>query len=60
MLYDSRSPATGTEGVVTDIPVPGGRSTCLPGPRGGMVYVEWDNGRVEGVFKNDLVTARRR
>jgi len=60
MLYDRYTPPVGTEGSVTEIPIPGGRSTCVPGQRGGLVYVQWDNGRVEGVFKRDLTTVRRK
>jgi hypothetical protein len=59
MLYDRSTPAPGTEGTITDLPIPGGRSTCLPGEHGGLVYVSWDGGHVEGVFARDLVAARR-
>lgn len=54
MFYDSRSPDDGATGTVTDLPVGGGRRTCMPGPRGGLVYVNWDDGSVEGVFRADL------
>lgn len=53
MFYDG-FPPPGAQGEVTTVPLPGGRKSCFPGPRGGMVYVKWDSGRVEGVFAKDL------
>lgn len=46
----------GDAGSVISLPFPGGSRTSLPGPRGGLVYVRWDTGVVEGVFRPDLVS----
>lgn len=40
-LY-TRPPAYGTKGKVIKMPLPGGRRTFLPGPGGGLLYVQWD------------------
>lgn len=40
-------------GVVTAIP--GRQTACLPGPRGGLVYVCWRKGHCEAVFQVDLL-----
>jgi len=55
---DRYSPRSGMVGSVVAIPVPGGRKTCMMGPRGGLIYVEWDDFGVSGVFRADLVRAR--
>lgn len=60
MLYDARSPKPGERGFVVTVPVPGGpRRPCMPGPRGGLVYVDWDEAGTDGVFANDVVRAGR-
>lgn len=53
MMYES-APPTGAEGTVVAINTGTGFSTMMPGPRGGLVYVDWDGYRVEGVFANDV------
>jgi hypothetical protein len=39
-LY-SLAPAVCDVGTVTTVPLPGGRRTYLPGPGGGLLYVQW-------------------
>jgi hypothetical protein len=57
MLY-TRPPRIGSTGLVTSVPLGGGRrSTYMPGPGGGLVYVRWDDGSTMGVSSNDLVKA---
>jgi hypothetical protein len=53
-LYERNVPQSGECGTVTTVPVPGGRRTCMPGPRGGLVYVDWDRSSTSGVFRVDL------
>jgi hypothetical protein len=54
MLY-SDPPAIGATGVVTSVPLGGGRrASFLAGPGGGLVYVDWDLYPVQGVSPNDL------
>lgn len=53
-LY-SKPPALGEEGVVTTAQLPGGRRTFLPGPGGGLLYVQWDRMGTMGVAPIDLV-----
>lgn len=48
------APKPGTEGVVRTVAVPGGQRACMPGPRGGLVYVDWDGYGFSGVFAADL------
>lgn len=56
-LY-TRPPKIGSTGSVTSVPLGGGRrSTYMPGPGGGLVYVRWDSGEVMGVSQSDLVRA---
>lgn len=52
------SPSPGECGTVDKIMLPGGKATCLSGPRGGLVYVRWDRVRFQGVFRSDLVRER--
>ena len=33
----------------------GRQRTCLPGPRGGLVYLRYADGSYEGIFRNDLI-----
>ena len=35
--------------------LPGGRGTYLPGPGGGLLYVQFDNGTFMGVSPKDLI-----
>jgi hypothetical protein len=64
MLYSRTygTPPKGATGSVTSIPVPGGKKTCMPGPGGGLVYVEWDNWGVLSVSSHDIetVSAKRK
>jgi hypothetical protein len=63
MLYQGSNyapPNPGEEGTVVSIPVGGRSSTCLPGPGGGMVYVDWDKRGIVGVFKSHLGSAAKR
>lgn len=56
-LYES-APTPGTIGTVVAIPVGGGkRVTLLPGPGGGVLYVEWEGFGVIGVFPSDAAPA---
>ena len=50
----SRAPAVGERGKVTTVPVPGGRSTSMRGPGGGLIYVDWDEIGVTGIAPQDL------
>jgi hypothetical protein len=58
LLYRS-PPPRGMTGVVTSVPLPGGRKTCMPGPGGGLVYVKWADGDFQGVSPIDLERIRR-
>jgi len=54
MLY-SKPPPRGITGRVTTVPLGGGRrATCMKGPGGGLVYVQWDDGSFQGVSPIDL------
>lgn len=53
MMY-RRLPPDGTAGTVTPVALPGGRATYMPGPGGGLVYVQWDDGTFMGVSPIDL------
>lgn len=55
-LYET-APHPGTMGTVVAIPVGGKRVTMLPGPGGGVLYVEWDGFGVVGVFPSDAKPA---
>lgn len=63
--FYSTHPRIGSCGNVTSVPLPGGRKTCMPGPRGGLVYVNWiaphlpGGSHVEGVFRADLSYGRK-
>lgn len=48
----NRSPEPGESGTVTAIAGFKGQMTCMPGPGGGMVYVDWDRAGVTGVLRN--------
>jgi len=49
------APHVGATGVVVSVPLGGGRrSTTMPGPGGGLVYVRWTDGSVMGVAPGDL------
>lgn len=49
-----RAPAVGERGKVTTVPIPGGRSTSMRGPGGGLIYVDWDRIGVTGIAPQDL------
>lgn len=51
--FYSHSPAVGEEGTVGTMPGFGSR-TYLPGPGGGLLYVNWDESGMIGVSPNDL------
>ena len=54
LLY-SNPPRVGEEGYVTRVSVPGkGRTTSIPGPGGGLLYVMWDRSGTQGVSPMDL------
>lgn len=60
MLY-SQPPEPGSTGQVTTVPFPGGKKlSYLPGPGGGLVYVKWDAGFVQGVSAFDLEVLSKR
>jgi len=54
MLYSYRVPEKGALGTVTTIWLSGKDRTCLPGPGGGLVYVDWDAGFMVGISRYDL------
>jgi hypothetical protein len=55
MMYSTPLPEDGTEGETVAIPLPGGKSTFMPGPGGGMIYVRFDDGTLLGVSPRDLI-----
>lgn len=56
-LY-SKPPRPGAVGTVTTVPLGGGKKTHhLRGPGGGLVYVYWGDGQVQGVSLYDLSPA---
>jgi len=59
VLY-SDPPRVGSQGTVTAIPVGSRSVTYLPGPGGGLVYVDWDDHGVAGVSPRDLWYVRER
>lgn len=57
-LY-SKPPRTGEVGVVTTVPFGGGvRKSFLPGPGGGLLYVNWETTGVQGVSSVDVERVR--
>ena len=56
-FYKGGLPANGTSGTVTPIAFPGGKRTSLPGPGGGLIYVQFDDedGTFMGVSSIDLI-----
>lgn len=52
-LY-SRCPPVGAVGTVTTVPFGSTRRTFLPGPGGGLVYVNWDGYGFQGVSALDI------
>jgi hypothetical protein len=48
-------PSRGESGSITTVSLGSRRATCIPGPRGGLVYVKWDKFGTTGVFKTDLL-----
>lgn len=59
-FYRGWRPANNECGTTIAIPVPGGKKTCLPGPAGGLIYVDFDRAGVMGVFRSHLVDAKGR
>lgn len=63
LLYSRghRLPKVGEVGTVTTIPGfgRGGRSTCLGGPGGGLVFVKWPSVGVSGISRYDLDKVKR-
>lgn len=49
-----RPPRIGERGSVTSIPLGARRATCLPGPGGGLVYVDWDEAGPRGIAPGDI------
>lgn len=47
-------PRHGERGTVVSIPLGGRRATCMRGPGGGLVYVDWDRGGTFGVSSIDI------
>lgn len=45
----SECPLYESHGTVVKMPLPGGRSTFLKGPAGGLLYVLWDSGSYRGL-----------
>jgi len=56
-FYSPTHVRPGLLGTVTTVAGPGGQMKHMPGPRGGLVYVKWDNGAFEGVFLPDIAKA---
>ena len=57
LAFYSSHPVIGEEGTVTPVSLGVKKAVCLPGPRGGLVYVEWDKSGFEGVFATDVERA---
>ncbi len=53
-VYGGDGPAMGECGTVKSVSLGRGRRTCMPGPVGGLVYVDWDRSRFQGVFRKHL------
>lgn len=55
-MYRQDGPRNGDCGFVTTVSLGSGKASCMPGPMGGLVYVDWDRPiRTQGVFRRDLV-----
>jgi hypothetical protein len=52
-LYE-KPPRPGARGTVTTVPLGTRRTHYLRGPGGGLVYVYWGDGHVQGVALQDL------
>jgi hypothetical protein len=50
-------PRPGEEGTVSTVSLGRCRSHHMPGPGGGLVYVDWDESKFSGVFLRDLEKA---
>ena len=59
MLYSS-PPRIGEEGTVKPVAHVGGKRTSMPGPGGGLLYVEWSDGYFQGVSPRDLQVLPKR
>ena len=58
MLYTkSNDPRPGEEGTVSTVSHGCARRHFMLGPRGGLVYVQWDNAPFSGVFLPDIERA---
>lgn len=53
-LY-SNPPRIGEAGTVTTVAGPRGQMSYMPGPGGGLVYVDWDEAGVMGIAPQDLM-----
>jgi hypothetical protein len=56
MLYSDnyRLPPAGTIGTVTAVAIGIGKRTCMPGPGGGLIYVDWGEYGIMGVAPRDV------
>jgi len=52
-------PKTGERGTVRSISLGRRRATCMRGPGGGLVYVEWDRAGHAGVSSYDIDRVKR-
>jgi hypothetical protein len=52
-------PKRGERGTVTSISLGHRRATCMRGPGGGLVYVDWDGGGTAGVSSFDIDRVKR-
>lgn len=56
--YLSKRPARGETGTVRSVSFGRGRATCMRGPGGGLVYVDWDRTGFVGVSSHDIDRAK--
>jgi len=61
MLYSQGYglPKRGGRGTVTSLSLGSRRTTCLKGPGGGLVYVDWDDVGTMGVSSFDIDRVKR-
>lgn len=57
-LY-SQAPRRGERGRVISIPLGRGRATCMRGPGGGLIYVDWEKSGTFGVSSVDIDRVKR-
>ena len=56
-----KPPRFGEEGTVTTVPFGGGRNLhYLPGPGGGLLYVNWDKSGTMGIAPQDVERVSKR